>query len=62
MDKRLEAASEPRHYIILVIAIILGIIGVYLRFADFKHSSEIADVIMFIGTIIAIKTVFNIMK
>ncbi|SDS30957.1 hypothetical protein SAMN05216490_0923 [Mucilaginibacter mallensis] len=62
MDKRLEAASEPRHYIILVLAIVLGLVGIYLRFADFKHSSEIADVILFIGTIIAIKTVFNIMK
>jgi hypothetical protein len=62
MEKRLEEASAPRHYIILVIAIVLGIIGIYLRFADFKHSSEVADVIMFIGTIIAIKTVFNIMK
>jgi hypothetical protein len=62
MEKRLEEASAPRHYIILVIAIVLGLIGIYLRFADFKHSSEIADVILFIGTIIAIKTVFTIMK
>jgi hypothetical protein len=62
MEKRLEEASAPRHYIILVIAIVLGLIGIYLRFADFKHSSEVADVILFIGTIIAIKTVFTIMK
>jgi len=62
MDKRLEAASEPRHYIQLTIAIIIGLVGVYLRFADFKFASEIADVIFLIATIIVIKIVFTILK
>lgn len=61
MNKTEEANSE-RHYILLVIAIIIGIVGVYLRFADFNHSSLVANIILIIGVAIALKAVFTILK
>jgi len=61
IDEETEDRSLPFVKTIIV-AIVIGIVGVYLRFADFKHSSEVADVIMGIATIITIKTVFDWMK
>ncbi len=61
MDKT-EEANDQRHYILLVVAIIIGIVGVYLRFADFQHSSLVANVILIIAVIIALKAVFTILK
>ncbi len=57
-----EEANDERHYILLVIAIVIGIIGVYLRFADFNHSSLIANIILIIGVAISLKAVFDILK
>ncbi|GAA4091701.1 hypothetical protein [Mucilaginibacter panaciglaebae] len=59
MNSMQEANSE-RHYILLVIAIVIGLVGVYLRFADFRHASAVANVIMAIGAGVALKAVFNI--
>lgn len=59
MNSMQEANSE-RHYILLVIAIVIGLVGVYLRFADFKHASAVANVIMAVGAGVALKAVFNI--
>ena len=58
----MQEANSERHYIALVIAIIIGLVGVYLRFADFKHASAIANVILVIGAGLALKTVFGIIK
>jgi hypothetical protein len=57
-----QEANAPRHYILLVVAIVIGLVGVYLRFFDFKYASAIANVILVIGTAIALKAVFAIMK
>ncbi|HEY9534574.1 MAG TPA: hypothetical protein VIQ77_08565 [Mucilaginibacter sp.] len=59
MNSMQEANSE-RHYILLVIAIVIGLVGVYLRFADFKHASIVANIIMAIGAGVALKAIFNI--
>jgi len=61
MNPTQEANSE-RHYILLVVAIIIGIVGVYLRFADFKYSSIVANIILILGVGIALKAVFTILK
>jgi hypothetical protein len=61
IDEETEDRSLP--FVKTIIAgIVLGLVGVYLRFADFKHSSEVADVIMGIATILTIKTVFDWLK
>jgi hypothetical protein len=57
-----QEANAPRHYILLVVAIVIGLVGVYLRFFDFKYASAIANVFLVIGTGIALKAVFAIMK
>ncbi|HWZ36005.1 MAG TPA: hypothetical protein VNW51_07600, partial [Mucilaginibacter sp.] len=56
----IQEANSERHYILLVIAIVIGLVGVYLRFADFKHASAVANVIMAVGAGFALKAVFNI--
>ena len=56
----MENANSERHYILLVIAIVIGLVGVYLRFADFKHASAIANVILAAGAGVALKAVFSI--
>jgi len=58
----MQEANSERHYILLVIAIIIGLVGVYLRFADFKHASAVANVILAVGTGVGLKAVFAIIK
>ncbi|MFD2147808.1 hypothetical protein [Mucilaginibacter antarcticus] len=61
MDSMKEANSE-RHYILLVIAIVIGLVGVYLRFADFRHASAVANIVLAIGAGVGLKAVFDIIK
>ena len=58
----MENANATRHYVLLVIAIVIGLVGVYFRFADFKFASAISNVILIIGVIISLKAVFAIMN
>jgi hypothetical protein len=62
MNNSVKEANADRHYILLVIAIIIGLVGVYLRFADFKHASAVANVILAMGVIVCLKAVFDIVK
>jgi cytochrome b subunit of formate dehydrogenase len=57
-----EEANQESHYILLVVAIIIGITGVYLRFADFHYSSIIANIILIAGVALALKGIFAILK
>lgn len=61
MNKTEEANSES-HYLLLVVAIVIGIVGVYLRFADFKYASIVANIILILGVGVALKAVFAILK
>ncbi len=61
MNKTEEANSE-HHYIILVVAIIIGIVGVYLRFADFRFANIIANIVLIGAVAICFKTMANILK
>jgi hypothetical protein len=57
-----KEANADRHYVLLVIAIVIGLVGVYLRFADFKHASAVANIILVLGVVVCLKAVFDIMK
>jgi hypothetical protein len=58
-----EHANDERHYLLLTVAIVIGLVGVYLRFAgDAPYFSWIANVILIIGVAIALKGVFAILK
>ena len=57
-----EEANSESHYLLIVVAIVIGIAGVYLRFADFRYSSIVANILLIIGVGIALKAVFAILK
>ena len=54
----IENANSERHYILMTIAIVIGMIGVYLRFGgDAPIWSWAANVLLVIGVAIALKAV-----
>ena len=57
-----EQANQESHYILITIATIIGLIGVYLRFADFPYVNIIANIILITGVGIALKGVFGILE
>ena len=58
-----EHANDERHYLLLTVAIVIGLVGVYLRFAgDAPYFSWIANVILILGVAIALKGIFAILK
>lgn len=58
-----ENANDERHYILITIAIAIGLVGVFLRFAgEAPYFSWIANVILIIGVAVALKGVFSILK
>lgn len=56
-------ANETQHYITLVIAIVFGLAGTFGRFIqDSFLFTSIGNVLLGIGAVLAISTVFKIMK
>lgn len=61
--KETEQANNPSHYILLTVAIIVGIVGVFLRFAgETSLINTASNIIMVVGILIALKAVFAIIK
>ncbi|MET3503512.1 Tfp pilus assembly major pilin PilA [Mucilaginibacter rubeus] len=62
----MENANAEGHYKLLTVAIVIGIVGVFLRFAGDANTgfmfTSISNVILIIGILIALKCVFAIMK
>ena len=58
----MQNANSEGHYKLLIAAIVVGLVGVYLRFAEFPHATLISNLILIVGAIIALKAVFAIMK
>jgi hypothetical protein len=57
-----EEANAERHYLLITVAVIFMIVGVYLRFADFNAATIVANIILIIGVILSLKAVFAILK
>jgi len=63
-----DNANDERHYFSLVIAIIIGLVGVYFRFAADSASNHVAmynwvsNIVLIIGVAIALKGIFAILK
>lgn len=57
-----EHANQEKHYILIVIAVVIMIVGVYLRFADFKSAEIVANIILIGGVAVALKAVFGILE
>lgn len=61
----MENANAEKHYKLLVVAIVIGIVGVFIRFAGDENStyfSWIANVLLAVGVAIGLKGVFAIIK
>jgi hypothetical protein len=58
-----ENANSEGHYKLLIVAIAIGLFGCFFRFGgDAAFYSWIANVAIVVGTVIALKAVFAIMK
>jgi hypothetical protein len=57
-----EEANSEKHYLLIVLATAIGIVGIYLRFADFRYNNIVANTILVIGVAVALKAVFAILK
>jgi uncharacterized membrane protein YqaE (UPF0057 family) len=57
-----ENANSEGHYKLMILAIVIGIVGVYLRFGEFHYASIISNIILIIGVLLALKSVFAILK
>ncbi|MGN6395164.1 MAG: hypothetical protein ACTHMI_06360 [Mucilaginibacter sp.] len=57
-----ENANAEGHYKLMVVAIAIGLLGVYLRFAEFPWNNAVSNIILIIGVLIALKSVFSILK
>ncbi|MGI4021271.1 MAG: hypothetical protein ACRYFA_07175 [Janthinobacterium lividum] len=56
-------ANDTRNYVILTIAIFIGLIGVFFRFlGDSFFYTSVSNVFLIIGIIIALRGVFSILK
>jgi len=59
---RTEEANSESHYKLLIVAIVIGLVGVYTRFFDFPHASAVANIILVAGVVVCLKAVFDIVK
>ena len=60
-----QNANSEQHYKVLVLAIVIGIAGVFIRFAGDENStyfSWIANLLLIVGVAIGLRTVFRIIK
>ncbi len=58
-----EQANDERHYILLIVAIIIGMAGVYLRFVgQAPYLTWAANIILLVGVCVALRGVFSILK
>ncbi|OKS87963.1 hypothetical protein [Mucilaginibacter polytrichastri] len=58
-----QQANDERHYLVLVVAIAIGLAGVFLRFAgEAPIWSIVSNTILVLAVILGLRTVFGILK
>ncbi|HEK22376.1 MULTISPECIES: hypothetical protein [unclassified Mucilaginibacter] len=62
MQHSTQNANSEKHYIALILAVAIGLVGVFIRFADFHWASATGNILMGIGTILVLRAVFAILK
>jgi len=56
-------ANATSHYQLMTIGIIVGLVGIMIRFvSDWQFISIVANILWVIGSVISIKAVLNILK
>jgi len=62
-NKRTEESNDPAHYNLIIIGIIIGIIGIFLRFTGtWMFIDAISNILFLIGIVICLKAVLRILK
>ena len=62
MQNSTENANSESHYKFLVFTILVGLVGVYLRFAEFPHATLVSNLILLVAAFVCLKAVFGILK
>lgn len=62
MQQSTENANSVSHYTFLILTIVIGLVGVYLRFAEFPHATLISNLILLVASGLCLKAVFGILK
>jgi hypothetical protein len=62
MQQSTENANSVSHYTFLIITIVIGLVGVYLRFAEFPHATLVSNLILLVAAGLCLKAVFGILK
>ncbi|MDB5135915.1 MAG: hypothetical protein JWP37_2518 [Mucilaginibacter sp.] len=62
MQQSTENANSVSHYKFLILTIVLGLVGIYLRFAEFPHATLVSNLILLVAAGLALKAVFGILK
>lgn len=59
----LQNANNTSHYILITISVIVGLVGIFLRFVSDSYIIElISNIIFIVGIVIAFLAVFKILK
>ena len=62
-NKRTEESNNPAHYNLIIIGIVIGLVGIFLRFAgSWMFIDAISNILLLIGVIISLKAVLRILK
>ena len=62
-NKRTEEANDPAHYSLIIVGIVVGMIGVLLRFTgSWMFIDAISNILFIIGIVICLKAVLTILK
>lgn len=62
-NNSVEAANDPAHYKLIVIGIVIGMVGVFLRFTgSWMFIDAISNILFVIGSAICLKAVLTILK
>jgi hypothetical protein len=62
MQQSTENANSVSHYTFLILTIVIGLVGVYLRFAEFPHATLVSNLILLFASGLCLKAVFGILK
>ena len=62
-NKRTEESNDPAHYNLIVIGIVVGLIGIFLRFTgSWMFIDAVSNILLIIGTVICLRAVLRILK
>jgi hypothetical protein len=62
MQQSTENANSLGHYKFLILTIVIGLVGVYLRFAEFPHATLVSNLILLVAAFLCLRAVFGILK